>query len=293
MSRTLDRARWALRRVQVFALVGKSGTGKSFRAGLIADKYGIGAIVDDGLLIAGGKIVAGHSAKRESQYLAAAKTACFVDPAHRRQVRDALIHIQFRRILLLGTSDRMILKNCESLGLPAPHKFIRIEDVATQEEIAAAIHDRSIHGRHVIPLPIIEVRRSYPKMIAESLTIWLHRGWNLMGARRSMEKTIVRPEFAKGEVTMSEAVLSQMVLHCIAEREPELKVSRIRVRHTGSGCMLKVVLAVPFDRELSASLHNLHHYIVTEVESFTGIRIAKLSLSVEEIGERPAKVEMI
>ena len=35
----------------VFALVGESGTGKSFRAKLLAEKYGITAIIDDGLLI--------------------------------------------------------------------------------------------------------------------------------------------------------------------------------------------------------------------------------------------------
>ena len=50
---------WALRGVQVMALVGKSGTGKSFRAQLIARKYNIEAIIDDGLLIQGQKILAG------------------------------------------------------------------------------------------------------------------------------------------------------------------------------------------------------------------------------------------
>ena len=37
--------------VKVYALVGRSGTGKSFRAQLVADKYHIPLIVDDGLLI--------------------------------------------------------------------------------------------------------------------------------------------------------------------------------------------------------------------------------------------------
>ena len=53
---------WTLRGVQVTALVGKSGTGKSFRAQLIAQKYNIDVIVDDGLLIHGQKILAGRSA---------------------------------------------------------------------------------------------------------------------------------------------------------------------------------------------------------------------------------------
>ena len=40
-----------LKPVTVYALVGESGTGKSFRSKLLAEKYGIDYIIDDGLLI--------------------------------------------------------------------------------------------------------------------------------------------------------------------------------------------------------------------------------------------------
>ena len=53
----------------VFALVGESGTGKSFRAKLLAESYGIDAIIDDGLLIQNDKILAGRSAKKEKTYI--------------------------------------------------------------------------------------------------------------------------------------------------------------------------------------------------------------------------------
>jgi adenylate kinase family enzyme len=42
---------WFFKGVKVYALVGDSGTGKSFRAKLLAQKYGIELILDDGLLI--------------------------------------------------------------------------------------------------------------------------------------------------------------------------------------------------------------------------------------------------
>ncbi len=57
---------YAVRGVRVFALVGGSGTGKSFRAKLVAEKYGIEIIVDDGLLIRDQKILAGRSGKVSS-----------------------------------------------------------------------------------------------------------------------------------------------------------------------------------------------------------------------------------
>ena len=65
--------------ITVFALVGPSGTGKSFRAKLLADKHGLEAIIDDGLLIQNDKILAGQSAKREKTYMGAVRVALFDD----------------------------------------------------------------------------------------------------------------------------------------------------------------------------------------------------------------------
>lgn len=55
---------WMFRGVKVYALIGKAGTGKSFRAKLVAQKYRIELIIDDGLLIRDQKIICGKSAKR-------------------------------------------------------------------------------------------------------------------------------------------------------------------------------------------------------------------------------------
>ena len=51
-------------KMEVFALIGESGTGKSYKSILVADNNGIDTIIDDGLLIKDGKKLAGSSAKR-------------------------------------------------------------------------------------------------------------------------------------------------------------------------------------------------------------------------------------
>ena len=38
-------------KITVYAFVGPSGTGKSYRAGLVASEHGISYIIDDGLFI--------------------------------------------------------------------------------------------------------------------------------------------------------------------------------------------------------------------------------------------------
>ena len=86
MNRFLRYTIWKLKGKKVYALVGRSGTGKSFRSKLVAEKYGIELIIDDGLLIRGDKIVAGKSAKKEKIFLKAIKTALFDEEIHRNEV---------------------------------------------------------------------------------------------------------------------------------------------------------------------------------------------------------------
>ena len=51
-------------KIKTYAFVGPSGTGKSYRAQLVANSKGINYIIDDGLLISGNEVLAGKSAKK-------------------------------------------------------------------------------------------------------------------------------------------------------------------------------------------------------------------------------------
>ena len=61
--------------MKVVSFTGKSGTGKSFQATALAQRRGFDAIIDDGLLIYKGQIVAGTSAKKCASKAAAMRTA--------------------------------------------------------------------------------------------------------------------------------------------------------------------------------------------------------------------------
>ena len=167
----------AFKGITVFALVGPSGTGKSFRAKLVAEKYGIDAIIDDGLLIQNDKIVAGQTAKREKTYMGAVRVALFDDKGHRDQVAKALQKNHIKKILLLGTSEKMVQKIAIRLQLPAPSKIIDITDVASQEDIEIAQRSRLVEGKHVIPVPSIEIKRDY--VVADEFDTGLRRKLNL------------------------------------------------------------------------------------------------------------------
>ena len=274
---------WLLKGVKVFALVGKSGTGKSFRAKLLSQKYGIELIIDDGLLIRDQKILAGRSAKKETSYMTAVKTAVFHDKGHRQEVAQCLEKQKFRRLLIIGTSEGMVRKIAESLRLPPPDKIIKIEDIATEDEIQTALHHRNAHGRHVIPVPSIEVKRTYPKTIADSIKIFLKQQFGL-GGEQVFEKSVIRPEFSlKGNVMISEPALTQMLLHCLQENNSHIKLKKVTIKNEGPSYHIDLAISVPYGMELIPNVNDLQYYIVTSIERFTGIMIQELNITIDSI----------
>ena len=280
-------ALWTVRRLRVYALVGKSGSGKSFRAQLIAEKYGVDAIIDDGLLIEGQRISAGRTAKRESPGLAAVKTAMFHDKAHAAEVHRKLRDSNYKRVLILGTSERMTLRIAQRLDLPAPRKLIHINDIATQAEIEAALHSRQAQGRHIIPVPEIEVKRATPQIVIDSIKIFLRKS---LRQRRGtvFEKTVVSPaRRERGHVTVSEAALSQMVIHCVKEFEPQFEIERLVVSGDTRQPTVEVILRSHFQTPVAGRLHSLRDYIIGSVEQFSGLTLERVDITVGSMTTSP------
>ena len=147
--------------MKVVSFTGKSGTGKSFQATALAQQRGFDAIIDDGLLIYKGQIVAGSSAKKCASKAAAMRTALFNYEDHREEVKAAIANYDPEVLMIIGTSDRMTDIVASQLGLPMPEERIYIEDVTTEEEREIAAHYRIDEGEHVIPAPSGQLRRDF------------------------------------------------------------------------------------------------------------------------------------
>ncbi len=274
--------------ITVYALVGKSGTGKSFRARLLAEKIGVSYIIDDGLLIYGDVIVAGRSAKQANGYLNAIRTALFTEKPHRDMVRAAIREHKIKRLLLLGTSVKMVKRVAERLELPAISEIIKIEEIASKEDIEAAIKSRNEEGKHVIPVPAIEIKRDYAKILQDTIRIFFSGDKRKEKKdSRFFEKSIVQPEFVDdrnaGKVTITEAALSQMIFHCIDEFDGNIEVKRLKLRVLKSGYSISVSLIVTYGNNMNSQLEELRNYICNTIQRYTGIVIEDLELAVEEI----------
>ena len=95
-------------RIKSYAFVGPSGTGKSYRAQLVASKKNIKYIIDDGLLIKENEVIAGKSAKKASTKIETVKKALFNNPEEAKEIKKAFLKYRPESILILGTSDNMV-----------------------------------------------------------------------------------------------------------------------------------------------------------------------------------------
>lgn len=287
-----------LQGITVYALVGKSGTGKSFRAKLLAEKLEVPYIVDDGLLIHNTAILAGRSAKQEKNYISAIKTALFTDSVHRDQVVEVIQREKIKKILLIGTSDKMVERMAKRLDLPPISQIIKIEEIASKEDIENAIKSRFEEGKHVIPVPAIEIKRDYAQILSDSIRIFFKgsRQGNGVQKARFFDKSVVQPDFhtdetAPGSVLISEAALTQMILHCIDEYDSEVHVRKIRVKTSRRGYGINLSVGVPYGKTLTGGLHELRTYIHDRLQRYTGIILDSLEISIDEISQRKKEAE--
>lgn len=267
--------------MKVYAFVGPSGTGKSYRAQWIARENGLECIIDDGLLIRENKILAGKSAKKEASRIASVKCAIFNDKNHADAVIKAIDNEKPSGLLILGTSDEMVNKIVERLKLPQIEKIIRIEDVASEKEIEKAKYLRKELGKHVIPVPIVEIKNQFSGYFMNPLKIFRRRENNEAALA---EKTIVRPAFSyMGEYTISESVINSLVYNVAKKFEGIKKVVKVRNKNLNDGVIIEIEIMCLYGYNLMEVMSKLAEKIKVEIDRMTALNIEKLNIETKSI----------
>jgi len=268
--------------IEVVALVGPSGTGKSHQAMWVAQEYSCDAIIDDGLLISGSRIVAGRSAKREETKTSAIRRAIFSSPGHALEVRQALEDLRPKRVLILGTSVTMVERIVSRLGLEVPSRILDIREFSSPDEIREALWQRRQKGKHVIPAPSFEVKKTFSGYLVDPLRM-------LSGARAErgaiIEKSVVRPTYSYfGHYYIADGVVMQMAQR-IAQEVPGVKrVLKTVVLPTGDGAVLDVELVLEFGVRVFPVMAQVQEALKAKLEYLTGIYLERVDVSTKKIG---------
>ena len=277
--------------IKVYAFVGPSGTGKSYRAQMVSGAYGINFIIDDGLLVKENGIVAGTSAKKAPTKVETVRRALFSEEEQKKEMQEAIKKIKPRAILILGTSDKMVKTIAENLGLPEIQKTIYITDVATEEEIENAKRIRTTEGKHVIPVPTFELKKDFSGYLLDPLQIFKSQGLN--GNPYIAEKSIIRPTFNYiGNFTISDNVFKQIIEVQAKGTKSISRIIRVIVNKSEEGPNVYIEVEIVYGFNIMTELKKFKERCINEIERQTtmnvaGFKIIARKISLPVIGEIP------
>lgn len=259
-------------KMKVYALVGKSGTGKSYHAMNLCREKNIEGIIDDGLFIIGNGILAGVSAKRQGTKVGAIKTALFTDDKHQNSVIDKIKETSPDSLLILGTSEGMVKKIAERLGLPEIESIIYIETITTEREREAAIKQRKEYGKHVIPVPTFQIKREFSGYFVDPLRIFRGRGKSGKGG--FAEKSVVRPTYSyMGDYMISEGVIGDIVGCIIKSGKSNLIVTRVLTEYNKNGLKITILILVRYGVKIFETAKAFQGQVVSQVNHMTAFNI--------------------
>jgi len=269
-------------KIRVYAFVGPSGTGKSYRAQMVAGENNISYIIDDGLLINENEVVAGESAKKAPTKIETVKHAIFINKEEKEKMIKAIKKLKPESILILGTSDGMVEKIAENLGLPKIQKTIYIQDVATETEMKTARNIRITQGKHVIPVPTFEIKKDFSGYILDPLQIFKSKG---SGNKPYIsEKSIIRPTFSYlGNFTISDTVFRQIVEYLAKKQEGIAKVIRTRVENYGEGPTIYMEVSVVYGHNVITEIKEFKEKCIKEIEKLTTMNVLKITVIAKSI----------
>lgn len=306
--------------MEVYTLTGPSGTGKSFRAMDICKEFNIDGVIDDGLFIYKGTVIAGESAKRSGTKIGAIKAAIFNDEEKARKVAHAIKAKRPDSILILGTSDAMAdliierleinrfkkgrfkkepgpgkrvfgkpikngkstdgnrLRSTKTKGAKGEVHRIYIEDITTEEERKEARKQRKNFGKHVIPAPAMELKRSFAGYFLDSLGLFKGR------AHATAERTVVRPSYSYyGDYILSEKVIED-ICELAAEDEPAIRsVIMVTQDPSPEDYVINIALKISSKCSLWDDIMKYQQKVNDMVEDMTAFNVAEVNIEIRGV----------
>lgn len=269
--------------MDVVAFIGPAGSGKSHRAQIIAYQNQCELVIDDGLLInREGKILAGSSAKREDNKMAAVRRAIFHAQEHREEVRNILWSVKPKRVLVLGTSQDMIVRICDALDLPHPEKTVLIEEIASPAQIRLARRKRSHEGKHVIPAPTFEVKKTFSGYMVDPLRFFFKKEHEVDPV--TMEKSVVRPTFSSlGKFFIADTVVAAIATRAAETVEGVGRVGKVVVESRREGVFVEVEVMPQYGFQIFDVLLEAQAAVAKAIAHMTEINVLEVNLDARRL----------
>lgn len=267
--------------MKVYALVGRSGTGKSHHSMWVARENNIEYIIDDGLLVSDNQIIAGKSAKREPTKIASVRRAIFSDPEHSDEVKRAIKEHKIESLLIIGTSRRMVDQIAAAIEVAPIEKYINIEDVSTPEEMQIAQEMRLKHGKHVIPVPTFEVKKQFSGYFIDPMVQFFRRKNDTIAE----EKTVMRPTYSYlGDYKISPKAIYDLSTYEASRFIKMYKILKFKSSTTGSNrLVLDIELSLRYPCNVADEARKIASSIKISIEEHTSMNVKAVNIYVKTL----------
>lgn len=269
--------------MQVYAFVGKTGTGKSYNALHVAHKYDIKYIIDDAILIKNNKVICGKSAKTEDTKIASVKAAIFLNKDKKNEMINAIRIEKPDKLLILGTSNEMVDTIAANLELDKIDTKIYIEDIVSKESIDIARKSRIEEGKHVVPVPTFEIKEQFSGYFLDPLRIF---NSFIKNEEVNAEKTIIRPTYSYlGSYLIAEKVINEIIEHAATKIDGVTKIYKALSTKYIDGIKIDIDVEIKYGTNIPSISNRLRNIIVREVDRATGINIFSININIKGISK--------
>ncbi|HOK40526.1 MAG TPA: Asp23/Gls24 family envelope stress response protein [bacterium] len=265
--------------ITTYGLVGRSGSGKSHNAYIVAYQLKTNAIIDDGLLIVNGKIICGKSAKRAATKIGAVKRAIFYDIESANEIKYYIKKLKIKKILILATSEKMLNRILSRLDLPPAEKVYRIENIVSKCDLEKAKYYRNIEGKHVLPVSEIEILRRFPDLYVDSFEL------NIPETQIKIQKSIIRPTFSlPGKIIIQNKVLKFYIYKIIEKNFSNIRVENIQIKKEKEGIRIELKISAKYGlTNLLKLSKKMQIFIKKEFEFFTGLELSEINIKIGDV----------
>ena len=176
----------------------------------------------------------------------------------------------------------MVERITKRLVLPKPANIINIEDVASYEEICTAKYYRKYMGKHVIPAPTVEVKRSFVNNLIESLQVILKRKDS--DKQKVYEQSVIRPTFSYlGEISIADEALYDIIKWALATFRDVKQVGKVRVVSDHGNIIISIQYSANYGQPLLSLSRDIQAKVKKVVENHTGFNVVAIDILVTEV----------
>lgn len=204
--------------------------------------------------------------------------------------------------MIIGTSDNMVKKITKALGLQEPDRYIRIEDVATPKEIEKAQYARLKEGKHIIPVPTMELKPHFKGYLIDPIkTIWRRRTLRKQDPDKigqigseGFERSVVRPAFSYyGRLTFDDDVIIKLIRNGLKKVPGVDASSDIAFKKSSkgqNGLILDMSVVIEQGHPVKTLMQQVQKSVRNELEYITGMSVERMSIKVKNIVETKRKI---